>query len=226
MFVALLLKLKIDFKKNSKYISSFFSLCMLAFSLCYGTLTAQQRNTYSKSFSNKSKSHFSIISSPSNNTEQHNDSLNIRNVSKRPAIVAFQNTKKDIDIYAVQDLNFGSFTATSGSQITLSPQGALSHVGNVHLIGYEFQPAVFEIIVDNQKTLRLQIELENPQLGDNLKLELELISDIQNTFFEVYPPPQKNYINIGGKLNILEGNTIIAGDLNARFNIWLTVANE
>lgn len=222
-----------SYKKTYKNSCCYSFSCFLLFIVMVNTspICAQQIDLHKNAskFTSQKKSPFHNVPKPPKPVTLFTttEALDTHQNQIAPELAVGQHINH-IEVYKIQNLNFGNFTARGDSQITVTPNGTINHLGSAHSFGYDYQQAIFEIIVQKQTTLSMQIEVEQAPIGINTttKMNLELLSNHENTFFQVYPPPLKNYIHIGGTLKILESTADNDGNYNGSFNIWFTDVNE
>ncbi|MDD2631085.1 MAG: DUF4402 domain-containing protein [Clostridia bacterium] len=128
-----------------------------------------------------------------------------------------------MEVYSVQQLNFGSFTTgAGGGTVVISPEGFRSSTGSVILMGGNFYQALFEIKLIPGRLVQIivgpQVTLNRIGGGGSMNMQVGP-TDKGSSFVTTLGHPFYNPVGVGGTLFV--GNTTAnpAGVYEGQFSV-------
>jgi hypothetical protein len=128
-----------------------------------------------------------------------------------------------MEVFSVQQLNFGSFTTgASGGMVVISPEGFRSSTGTVILMGGNFNQAIFEIKLIPGRLVQIilgpQATLTRIGGGGSMNMDVGP-ADKGSSFLTKGGHPFFNPVNIGGKLWVGSTTANPAGAYEGQFSV-------
>lgn len=128
-----------------------------------------------------------------------------------------------MEVYGVQQLNFGSFTTgTSGGTVVISPEGFRSSTSTVILMGGNFNQAIFEIKLIPGRLVQIilgpQVPLNRIGGGGSMNMQVGP-SDKGGSFVTSGGHPFFNPVKVGGTLYVGSTAANPAGAYEGQFSV-------
>lgn len=128
-----------------------------------------------------------------------------------------------IQVFSVQQLNFGSLTTgASGGTVVVSPEGFRSSTGTVILMGGNFNQAIFEIKLIPGRLVQIilgpQIQLTRVGGGGSMNMQVGP-ADKGNSFVTTGGHPFFNPVKVGGTLYVGSTAANPAGTYEGQFSV-------
>ncbi len=128
-----------------------------------------------------------------------------------------------LQVYVVQDLNFGSFTTGSGGSVIISPSGIRSATGNVFLMGSAAYQAIFNVRLIPGRLIHIQlgppIQLYRVGGGGQVTMEIGPTDKPNNQFVTTGGHPFINPVSVGGVLTVGDNTSNPAGAYQGNFSV-------
>lgn len=127
-----------------------------------------------------------------------------------------------LQVYVVQDLNFGSFVTGSGGSVIISPSGMRSSTGNVFLMGSSAYQAIFNVRLIPGRLVHIQLgpPIQLFRVGGGGQVTMEIgPTDKGSSFVTTGGHPFINPVSVGGTLIVGDNTANPPGSYQGSFSV-------
>ncbi|HZK06896.1 MAG TPA: DUF4402 domain-containing protein [Bacteroidales bacterium] len=128
-----------------------------------------------------------------------------------------------MEVFSVQQLNFGSFTTgASGGTVVISPEGFRTSTETVILMGGNFNQAIFEIKLIPGRLVQIILEPQVPlhRIGGGGSMNMQVgPADKGSSFVTTGGHPFYNPVGVGGTLFVGSTTANPAGAYEGQFSV-------
>ena len=127
-----------------------------------------------------------------------------------------------LQVYVVQDLNFGSFVTGSGGSVTISPTGMRSASGNVFLMGSAAYQAIFDVRLIPGRLVHIALgpPIQLYRVGGGGQVTMQIgPTDKGSSFVTTGGHPFVNPVSVGGTLIVGDNTANPPGSYQGSFSV-------